>query len=347
MEDAIEGRKVGVLNQRLLHKRRRGHNPKYKAEVIEFNHLKTSNLGYPKYKGGVVEEWTTEEQPHRLTNTTMKPMLEGGSLTNRRIARPRRRILEQVVEPDLMEMDVGHGPQRSVGATATPMDTNDEDDLSHTLMEGANGKVGAGDGGGPEQHTRRADWSQGAMDGRGSMAALQSKTTRPTGYRGPQDGGGPVAGSKMENEMELETTIGGGSLPMEVEDDRSYNDSTKYKGTIRAYFTKLHHKGAKPTKPLQREYRFGGGSRTMTNSLKTTMKKVRKSGKKTGILATRGAKSRIGRDLMKQKQGSDSSQMEIGKFFPRKVGIIGPGLAKIGRIPMGEDQNPLKTREFQ
>ena len=160
VEDALDERKVGVLNLRLLHKRGRGQNPKYKAEVINYKHLKTSNLGYPIHKGGMVEEWTTEEQQNTTTTTT-KPMLEGGGHTHRRIARPRRRILEQTVELDQMEMEVGHGSQMRVGATTTtPMDTNDEDDLtgsmSYTLMEGAIGNGGAEDGGGRKKRIKES-----------------------------------------------------------------------------------------------------------------------------------------------------------------------------------------------
>ena len=175
------------------------------------------------------------------------------------------------------------------------------------------------------------------MNGGGSTVAPPVKTTKPTGTNGPKDGGGTMVGK----DREPDATIGGGSMPMEVEEDKTVNNSNEHKGTIRAFYNTIYHKGAKTTKPLQGEDRNGGGSSTMMKSLKTTMKKVRKSGKKTGITTTRGAKSRIGREFMKQKQGSDSSQMEIRRFFPRKVGIIGPGSAKIGRIPMGEDQKPL------
>ena len=118
---------------------------------------------------------------------------------------------------------------------------------------------------------------------------------------------------------------------------------TKYQGTIRAYFTKVHLKGMKPTNPFQGDRKNGGGSSITTSNLKTTMKKVRNSKKKMGVLPKRGAKSRMVREQLTREQKSVSSQMEIRHFFSKKVGIIG---SELGRSPMGDGQKPSKTRKF-
>ena len=234
-----------------------------------------------------------------------------------------------------MEMDDGHGSQLRLGAkTTTPMDTTDEDDvtgsMSHTLMEGANENHGAPDGGGRGKHMRGADTNQGAANGGGPAVAPGARNGGGDTNQGATNGRSPAVAPGAKN--------GGGSTPMDVDNGKSDHKSTSNntKGTIRAYFSNMHYKGAKPTKPYHGEDKYGGGSKHTTNSLKTTMKKVHKSRKKTGIISTRGAKSRIERELMKKKQGSDSSQMVIGRYFPRKEGIIGPGLSQYGRIPLGE-----------
>ena len=133
---------------------------------------------------------------------------------------------------------------------------------------------------------------------------------------------------------------------MDVSEELNDHDSNKYQGTIRAYFTKVHLKGMKPTNPFQGDRKNGGGSSiTTTNpNLKTTMKKkVRNSKKKMGVLPKRGAKSRMVREQLTREQKSVSSQMEIRHFFSKKEGIIGSGL---GRSPMGDCQKPSKTRKF-
>ena len=71
VEDALDETKVKVLNHRLLHKRRRGQNPKYKAEVINQNLLKITNLGYIRNEGRMVEEWTIEEQENTKPSLVM------------------------------------------------------------------------------------------------------------------------------------------------------------------------------------------------------------------------------------------------------------------------------------
>ena len=119
---------------------------------------------------------------------------------------------------------------------------------------------------------------------------------------------------------------------MEV-DSKTDNDSTNKTGTIRAYFSILHHKGAKTTDPLQGKDRYGGGRSKTTNSLKTTIKKVKKSGQKKGIYGPKGAKSRIGKDFKKKLQRSDSSQMVIGDYFAKKMGIIGLDLPSVEELP--------------
>ena len=91
------------------------------------------------------------------------------------------------------------------------------------------------------------------------------------------------------------------------------------------------------------EDRYGGGRSKTTKSLTITMKKVQKSGNKMGIIGPKGAKSRIGKGIKKKLQNSDSSQMVIGDYFSRKVGIIEPGFANNGRIPMGNEQDPIRT----
>ena len=125
---------------------------------------------------------------------------------------------------------------------------------------------------------------------------------------------------------------------MDVDNGKPDNNSTSNtinKGTIRAYFSNMHFKGAKHTKPYHGETKYGGGSKQMTTFLKTTMKPVQKSRKKTGIISKKGAKSRIGRELSRKYKGSDSSQMEIGSYFSRKEEIIGPGSSQSGSIPLG------------
>ena len=136
---------------------------------------------------------------------------------------------------------------------------------------------------------------------------------------------------------------GGGCVRMDVSEEQNNHDSNKYQGTIRAYFSKVHLKGMKPTNPFQGDRKNGGGSSITTSNLKTTMKKVRNSKKKMGVLPKRGAKSRMVREQLTREQKSVSSQMEIRHFFSKKEGIIGSGL---GRSPMGDGQKPSKTRKF-
>ena len=128
--------------------------------------------------------------------------------------------------------------------------------------------------------------------------------------------------------------------------DMEHNDDgSNYanKGTIRAYFYNIHSKGARPTK-FQGKKTNGGGSKPTTTNLKTTMKKSQKSKKKMGTLSTKGAKSRIKGMQLTRELGTDSSQMEISRYFSKKGGKIGTGLCKnIGRIPSGVAFNPLKT----
>ena len=83
----------------------------------------------------------------------------------------------------------------------------------------------------------------------------------------------------------------------------------------------------------------------MASALTTRMKKSRKSGKKMGISSARGAKSRRKGEQLTRGVLSDSSQMEIRKYFTKEKGIIGTGMGQFnGRIPLGDARFPLKTR---
>ena len=112
------------------------------------------------------------------------------------------------------------------------------------------------------------------------------------------------------------------------------------KGTIRAYFSNILFQGHRPTKPIQRKGKNVGGSKgskCASSNLTTTMKKSKKSGKKMGILETKGAKSKRKREQLTRGVGPDSSQMVIRNYFTKKLGIIGTGLVKkYGNIPMGD-----------
>ena len=83
----------------------------------------------------------------------------------------------------------------------------------------------------------------------------------------------------------------------------------------------------------------------MASSLTTRMKKSQKSGnlkKKMGNSNARGAKSRRKGEQLTRGVLSDSSQMEIKKYFTRKNGIIGTGIDRFdGRIPLGDAKIPL------
>ena len=149
---------------------------------------------------------------------------------------------------------------------------------------------------------------------------------------------------KDQGDMDVGELMIGGGTQMDVDKDQNVNNSnqTKHKGTIRAYFSQLHLKGMKTTNHFQEERINGGGSSTTTTRLKTTMKKVRTSKKKMGILPKRGAKSRILREQLTRDKESVSTQREIGHFFSKIDGIIGSGIGmKLGRIPMGMVQKHL------
>ena len=147
---------------------------------------------------------------------------------------------------------------------------------------------------------------------------------------------------KDQGDMDVGELMIGGATLMDVDKDQNVNNSNQTKGTIRAYFSQLHLKGMKTTNHFQEERINGGGSSTTTTRLKTTMKKVRTSKKKMGILPKRGAKSRMLSEQLTRDKESVSTQREIGHFFSKIEGIIGSGLGKkLGRIPMGYGQKPL------
>ena len=69
--------------------------------------------------------------------------------------------------------------------------------------------------------------------------------------------------------------------------------SILHKGTIKAYFIDRQSPGTQTASQFGRKEWNGGGSKTMVSSLKTTMKKSRKTGtSKLGKTYPRGAKSR-------------------------------------------------------
>ena len=157
------------------------------------------------------------------------------------------------------------------------------------------------------------------------------------------DGGGT---GEQELTARRRGANGGGFDTMDMDMEHHVADYTNYKkGTIQALFCKMHSKGAKTTTIQGRKEINGGGSRHTAKDLRTTMKKTRKSRTKMGITSMRGAKSTSGGSKVKLSRDSlsDSSQMEIGKYFFKLEGIIGPNKMNCGN-PMGKLQIPLKTR---
>ena len=129
-------------------------------------------------------------------------------------------------------------------------------------------------------------------------------------------------------------------MDMDMEQDDA-GSNIHSKGTIKAYFSNMHSKGAKPTQ-FQGRKENGGGSNPTATILKTTMKKTLKSRKKLGTSTIKGAKSRSKGRQLTRELGTDFSQMEISQYFSKLGGIIGSGYSKsLGRIPSGDDQNPL------
>ena len=162
----------------------------------------------------------------------------------------------------------------------------------------------------------------------------------------------------MEHTMVEGTTEVATSQPMEVEGAKKVekvegggaakNGITvaPVRGTIKAHFSKLIIQGQKASKLVQREEKNDGGSKSANSNLKTTMK-PQKTRKKLGPKLMRGAKSTIKKGKLPRETEPDSSQMRISSYFYKKLGIIGNGLAKnLGNIPMGNAENPTKTRNL-
>ena len=256
-------------------------------------------------------------------------------------------------ELEPMEREVGAPLQTTVGALATPMDT-DEDDATTTTPDGGGrtsctmGKPYGGGGpvvarGGPVVAIGAVQEGGGGWT---TAPVAPGDCTMDDGMMTTPDGGATREPKTLERGGGAD---GGGPITMDMDVESNNADYTiDTKGTILAHFSTIHSKGARPSTIQGRRHVNGGGSNPKAKVLTTTMKKTKKSRMKRGTTTLRGAKSTSGGKKLPRVPTPDSSQMEIGQFFFKLEGIIDEGSKKIyGGIPMGELQIPLKTRGKQ